>query len=64
MTKRYLSMTEVAEYLGVTKGALATYKLPEPDVIVGRARGWSQQTIDTWNARRPGHGGRPRVEDQ
>jgi predicted DNA-binding transcriptional regulator AlpA len=57
--KRYLSLTEVAQRLGVTKGALARYKLPEPDVLVGSIRGWSEQTIDNWNAARPGHGGRP-----
>ena len=58
--KRYLSLTEVARRLGVTKGALARYRLPEPDVLVGSIRGWSEQTIDEWNAARPGHGGRPR----
>lgn len=58
--KRYLSLTEVAQRLGVTKGALARYKLPEPDVLVGSIRGWSEQTIDDWNAARPRHGGRPR----
>ncbi len=63
MTERYLSMTEVAERLGVTKGALVRYKLPAPDVIVGKARGWLPETIDQWNASRPGRGvggGRPR----
>jgi len=63
MTERYLSMTEVAQRLGITKDALANYKLPEPDVIVGRARGWHAETIDKWNAQRPGRGvggGRPR----
>lgn len=63
VTRRYLSMTDVAERLGITKGALARYKLPKPDVLVGRARGWSEKTIDAWNAARPGRGvggGRPR----
>lgn len=68
MTERYLSMTEVAERLGITKGALARYRLPDPDVVVGKARGWREDTIDRWNASRPGRGvggGRPRkkVED-
>ena len=38
-------------------------KLPEPDVLIGRTRGWLPETIDEWNARRPGRGvggGRPR----
>lgn len=63
MTERYLSMTEVAERLGITKGALARYRLPDPDVVVGKARGWREETIDRWNASRPGRGvggGRPR----
>ncbi|MBM6699222.1 hypothetical protein H7U32_02535 [Bifidobacterium pullorum subsp. saeculare] len=63
MTERYLSLTEFAARLGISTGALAGYKLPEPDVMVGRARGWSEATIDAWNAARPGRGvggGRPR----
>lgn len=63
MTTHYLSLTEVAEHLGITKGALARYKLPQADVTVGKARGWRPETIDEWNARRPGRGvggGRPR----
>ena len=57
MTERYLSMTEVAERLGITKGALARYRLPDPDVVVGKARGWREDTIDQWNAPTP----RPQV---
>lgn len=63
MTEHYLSLTEVAQKLGITKGALAQYKLPEADVTVGKARGWLPETIDQWNANRPGRGvggGRPR----
>lgn len=67
MAQHYLSLTEVADYLGITKGALARYKLPEPDATVGKARGWLQETIDQWNANRPGKGagaGRPRKHPQ
>lgn len=63
MTTRYLSLTEVAARLGITTGALAGYKLPEPDALTGRTRGWLPETIDQWNAARPGRGvggGRPR----
>lgn len=63
MTTRYLSLTEVASRLGITTGALAGYKLPEPDALIGRTRGWLPETIDSWNAARPGRGvggGRPR----
>ena len=54
---------EVAGRLGVKTGALATYKLPEPDATIGRTRGWLPDTIDQWNTQRPGRGvggGRPR----
>lgn len=63
MSIHYLGLTDVADRLGITKGALARYKLPEPDATVGKARGWLPETIDQWNAARPGRGvggGRPR----
>ena len=36
MAERYMSFTEVAEYINVAKGALGNYKLPEPDVYIER----------------------------
>lgn len=33
MAERYMSFTEVAEYLNVAKGALGNYKPPEPESI-------------------------------
>ncbi|MFD0705602.1 hypothetical protein ACFQY8_07585 [Alloscardovia venturai] len=62
MTEHFLSSSEAAEYLGISRGAFNTLNLPEPDVTVGQVKGWSKTTIDQWNARRPGHGGRPRKE--
>ncbi|MGX1773524.1 hypothetical protein ACWIGW_15535 [Nocardia brasiliensis] len=70
----FLSRGQVAERLGVQQGALSNYKLPEPDAIIGplnadgtvprgTTRGWLPETIDEWNARRPGHGGRPRKSE-
>lgn len=60
--KVYLSRGEIAERLGVTLGTIKGYDkngyLPEPDVKVGRNFGWSPETIDTWNANRPGRGSR------
>ncbi len=58
--KHYLGWTGFAERVGMKPGALGKYQLPEPDVYVGSIRRWSEQTIDKWNAARPGHGGRPR----
>jgi predicted DNA-binding transcriptional regulator AlpA len=60
MATEYLSVTEIAERLGITKPALLSLSMPEPDALIGRTRGWLPETIDQWNAQRPGHGGRPR----
>ena len=63
MTARYLSVTDVARRLGITSAAVSAYKLPEPDAMIGKTRGWLPETIDRWNAGRPGRGvggGRPR----
>ncbi|MFD5599943.1 XRE family transcriptional regulator [Leucobacter sp. NPDC058333] len=58
MTRHYLSTTEIAERLGITRGALSSLTLPKPDVTVGTVRGWSEKTIDKWNEQRPGSGNR------
>lgn len=62
VTVQYLSLQDVADRLGVSRNSVAKYKLPEPDVIVGSGinapRGWSAETIDKWNANRPGRGAR------
>ena len=61
MTTEYLGIKQVSERLGVANAA--SYDLPEPDVTIGRTRGWLPDTIDQWNAQRPGRGGgggRPR----
>lgn len=60
MTEEYLGVKQVAERLGVTSGGLLNLNLPEPDVLIGRTRGWKPATIDQWDANRPGHGGRSR----
>lgn len=53
MTIHYLSIQEVAERLGVAVGTLSRYKLPEPDALVGKYRGWLPETIDAWDEARP-----------
>lgn len=63
MTVEYLSVTDVAKRLGISTAAVSAYKLPQPDATIGRTRGWLPETIDQWNAQRPGRGvggGRPR----
>lgn len=54
--ERYLSRAEFAERIGVLTGTLSRYKLPEPDAMIGSTRGWTAETIDAWNASRPGKG--------
>lgn len=63
MAERYLGVKQVAERLGTTPGGLLNLKLPKPDAYIGRTRGWKAETVDAWNAARPGRGvggGRPR----
>lgn len=56
MTERFLSLKEVGERLGVKNPAAKGYNLPEPDALIGATRGWLPETIDRWNAARPGRG--------
>ncbi|KAA8828303.1 hypothetical protein [Bifidobacterium tissieri] len=63
MTEHYWGVTDVARRLGISTAAVASYRLPDPDAMIGRTRGWLPETIDEWNANRPGRGvggGRPR----
>ena len=62
VTKRYLSRMQFAARIGVKPASLSRYKLPTPDVIVDPetrpVQGWTEETIDKWNAARPGRGTR------
>lgn len=62
----FMSLTEVAEHLGVRRDTLNRYNLPEPDALVGDRRGWTVETIDEWNRNRPGRGwwGRPGKDNE
>jgi predicted DNA-binding transcriptional regulator AlpA len=54
---RYMSRTEVAEYLGLSSvNSLSRISLPTPDAVIGTHRGWLKSTIDRWNESRPGPG--------
>ncbi|WAB10605.1 helix-turn-helix DNA binding domain protein [Gordonia phage Ecliptus] len=72
--RHYLSQRQVAERIGVVPSALGRYKLPTPDVTIGpvdedgtiprgTVRGWLPETIDEWNAHRPGRGARTDLHD-
>lgn len=66
--RHYLALRDLAERIGVTEGTARGYsssgRLPEPDAITGTGiravRGWLPETIDAWNAARPGPGRRPK----
>jgi len=63
MTIEYLSVTDVSKRLGISTAAVSAYKLPQPDALIGRPRGWPPQTLHGRAAQRPGRGvggGRPR----
>ena len=53
-TARYLSLKEVGERIGTSNPAARGYHLPGPDALIGTTRGWLPETIDAWNAARPG----------
>ena len=52
----YLSASELAERIGVSPNTIKRYVLPEPDAVIGKVRGWLPETVDAWNAARPGSG--------
>ena len=71
---RYLSLVQVEERLGLNRGSLSKTRMPQPDIIVGpvdidgqpergSTRGWLPETIDQWNATRPGRGARTDLRD-
>lgn len=72
MTVNYLSLNGLAERVGIAPGTAKRYlddrRLPEPDVSIGAGErptyGWAPETVDAWQASRPGKGGRPRKNTQ
>lgn len=54
---QYMGRTEVAHYLGLAGlASLTGVTLPPPDAVIGDRKGWTAETIDEWNANRPGRG--------
>ena len=63
----YLDMRAAADRLGIDYATVRRYRavdsFPPPDVQVGQSPGWTADTLDAWQAQRPGRGaggGRPR----
>lgn len=53
---KYLSVTEVAARTGLSLNTVKAYsqatpkRMPNPDVMVGRVKGWLPKTIDDWHS--------------
>lgn len=64
MTTHYLTINGIAERLNLSFHTVRSYRdqgrLPEPDAALGEGRavryGWLPETIDQWQANRPGRG--------
>lgn len=53
----FLSRAEVARRIGLKSvRSLSGMELPDHDVLVGEHKGWRTETIDAWQATRPGRG--------
>ena len=53
----YLTVSEVARRAGLSPNTVKAYtkipgRLPEPDALTGRVKGWLPETIDAWIERR------------
>jgi len=68
-TGHYRSKRQFAERIGAKDPTLSGYDLPDADVTIGPInddgtiprgthQGWSDATIDEWQANRPGRGAR------
>lgn len=57
----FLSVTEAAAYLGITKAAfLKRRPAPPADAMIASNRGWTKQTLREWDKTIPNRGPRPR----
>lgn len=55
--QKYLSVTEVAKRAGIALNTAKSYsqvpgRLPEPDAMIGRVKGWLPETVDAWVRKR------------
>lgn len=66
MSIHYLSLHGYAKRVGIAYSTIRTYqrdkRLAPPDAIIGEGNatthGWLPETIDAWQANRPGRGAR------
>lgn len=64
MAIRYLTVPQVGEYIGVSRGTMQKYQaiMPVEDARIGTLPVWLPDTIDQWNQLRPGR--RPSTENR
>lgn len=54
--KRYMSVTDIAERTGLSLNTIKAYsqnvplRMPPPDAMIGRVKGWNAATIDAWHS--------------
>lgn len=62
MTVEYLGPAQVAAMFGLSPQTIRQYnadgRMPAPDVRIGATAGWTEETIRSWWASRPGQGAR------
>lgn len=66
MTIKYLSLNGLAQRVGISPHTARSYReegrLPPPDATIGEGLratlGWLPETVDNWQANRPGRGAR------
>ena len=58
MIEGYLTTADIAERLGIAAQTVRVYKtrgtLPPPDAHAGQSPLWREETINAWEAARPG----------
>ncbi len=56
----YLDSNQLADRLGIKRTSVHRYRvrgdIPQPDEYVGRTPMWTVETIERWEANRPGRG--------
>ncbi|MDZ7886559.1 MAG: AlpA family phage regulatory protein [Mycobacterium sp.] len=57
MMIRYLGLRQVADRTGLSYNTIKAYsqapgKMPQPDALTDRVKGWLPETIDRWIERR------------
>lgn len=56
-----LDLAAIAQRIGVSYASIRRYRsqdatFPQPDAMLGQSPGWHANTIDAWQAQRPGRG--------